>query len=61
MGSLIAPGVIAGIVFISTVGRLAPQVIVVLWSLGADAAGRRHALAVLRLLRFSRAIRSRSP
>lgn len=62
MGSWITPGVIAGIVLlISAVVRLTLQIIVVLWSLRADAAGRRHALALLRLIRFSRAIRSRSP
>lgn len=62
MGSWIAPGVIAGMVVLTSVGvRLTLQVIVVVWSLRADAAGRRHALAVLRLLRFSHVIRDRSP
>jgi hypothetical protein len=61
VGSWIAPGLIAGAVVLATVGvRLALQFIVVVWSLRADAAGRRHALALLRLLRFS-PIRDRSP
>lgn len=52
---LIIPGVIVGTVFLGV--RLSLQTIVVLWSLHADAAGRRHALAVLRVLRFSGAVR----
>jgi hypothetical protein len=42
---------IVGMVMLTV--NLALQVIVILWSLRADPSGRRHALAILRLLRFS--------
>lgn len=54
MGSWFTFGVIAGtVVLVSTGVRSLLQGIVVVWSLRADDAGRRHALAILRLLRFS--------
>ncbi len=62
MGSWLVPGVIAAAVGLTSVGvRLTLQIIVVMWSLRADAAGRRHALALLRLLRFPYPIRDRGP
>jgi hypothetical protein len=54
MGSWFASGIVAGtMVLVSTGVRAILQGIVVVWSLRADEAGRRHALAILRLLRFS--------
>lgn len=52
VGSWFTSGVIAGTMVLGA--RCGLQVIVVLWSLRADDAGCRHALAILRLLRFSR-------
>jgi hypothetical protein len=51
MGSWFTSGVITGTMVLGV--RCGLQVVVVLWSLRADDAGRRHALAILRLLRFS--------
>lgn len=55
MGSWFTSGVIAGTMVLGV--RSGLQVVVVLWSLRADDAGRRHARAILRLLRFPQARR----
>jgi hypothetical protein len=53
-GSWFTSGVIAGtMVLVSTGARWILQGIVVVWSHRADDAGRRHALAILRLFRSS--------
>jgi hypothetical protein len=41
--------------------RYVTQLIIVLWSLRADEAGRKHAIRLLELLRSKRAQRRRSP
>jgi hypothetical protein len=47
-----AGGGVAGLFVALAILRFALQALVVVWSLRADKAGRSHALAVLRMLRF---------
>jgi hypothetical protein len=62
MVGLVQFGVWGGIVLAVLVGiRTLLVVVISLWSLKADRAGRTHALALLRALRFALPAKDRSP